>query len=256
MTRARFLGLLGLACAIVTTSAALDNAGLVKMANAGLSEEIIVSAIKGSSNHTFDTSADGLVALKLAKVPDAAIAAVLATTANPPSAPAAAVNLTATQAPSAPAVAANASKETAPAARDYQLKKGIYFVKEGAKPARATNITPSQVKKPFATLNPNYKVKAFFQGAGATQALKAGDVIVIAGWDVQPQIARFKSENGRRLATLNSSGKLLPEEFVNVSWERDANDNWVTEVPNLPSGEYWVFVDEGEPTPATDFVVR
>jgi hypothetical protein len=241
------------------TAFALTNADLVKMANAGLSAEIMVTVIKSSPSNTFDTSADGLIALKAAKVPDSVFVTILtpaggsaALLAIPVSSAPATTPVTSTTTTAVPTTNVPVDAHGA----GYTVKKGIYFVKEGGKPVRATQITPSEIKKPFATFNPNYKIKALFAGAAASQTVKTGDVIVVAGWDVQPQVARFQSENGRRLATLNSSGKLLPGEVVSIPWERDVNDNWIAVVPSLPAGEYWVLVDAGDPTPATDFSIR
>ena len=56
--------------------AAMTNADVIKMASAGLSADVIVSAIHGASSHNFDLSIDSLIALKQAKVPDPAIAAM------------------------------------------------------------------------------------------------------------------------------------------------------------------------------------
>lgn len=60
----------------------LNNESVIKMVNAGLSQDVIVTAVT-SSTGTYDTSADGLVALKSAGVSDKILAAILAKSAAP-----------------------------------------------------------------------------------------------------------------------------------------------------------------------------
>ena len=55
----------------------MDTDGIVQMQNAGLSQEIIVEAIRGASSVHFDTSAQGLMAMKDAGFPDSIILAVV-----------------------------------------------------------------------------------------------------------------------------------------------------------------------------------
>jgi hypothetical protein len=56
--------------------AALTNADVVKMVQAGLSSPVIVSAIQGARRTRFDVSPDGLIGLKKVGVPDAIITAM------------------------------------------------------------------------------------------------------------------------------------------------------------------------------------
>ena len=60
----------------ITASEVLDNAAVVRMVSAGLGADVIVLKIERSQG-AFDTSADGLIALKDAHVPDAVIKAML-----------------------------------------------------------------------------------------------------------------------------------------------------------------------------------
>lgn len=78
-----FLGIAGLLAAQQT----LNNDGVVKMVKAGLSEDVVVTAVT-SSPGTYDTSAEALVALKSAGVGDKVVAAIV-TKASAPAAPAA-----------------------------------------------------------------------------------------------------------------------------------------------------------------------
>jgi hypothetical protein len=72
---------------------AMTNAEVLKLASAGLSADVIVNAIQQASSRSFDLSIDGLIALKKAGVPDAAVAAMqqtksAATNSGAPSGPA------------------------------------------------------------------------------------------------------------------------------------------------------------------------
>ena len=66
-------------------SAGLNNDAVVKMAKAGLSDDLIVSTVT-SSPGTYDTSADGIIALKGAGVSDRVIAALVQKTNTVPAA--------------------------------------------------------------------------------------------------------------------------------------------------------------------------
>jgi len=65
----------------------LNNDAIVKLAKAGLSEDLIVTTISSQAG-TYDTSADGIIALKAAGVSDKVVAAVVAKAAAPAAAPA------------------------------------------------------------------------------------------------------------------------------------------------------------------------
>jgi hypothetical protein len=55
----------------------LDNSAVIKLAKAGLSDDLIVTTINASPGN-YDISADGLIALKAAKVSDKVVAAIVA----------------------------------------------------------------------------------------------------------------------------------------------------------------------------------
>src|SRR5579859_7690358 len=61
---------------LLTAQQILNNEGVIKMVKAGLSEEVIAAAVS-SSPGTYDTSADGLVALKSAGVGDKVVTAIV-----------------------------------------------------------------------------------------------------------------------------------------------------------------------------------
>jgi hypothetical protein len=74
-------------CLSVAAQQALNNDSIVKMTKAGLSDDLIVTTINSSSG-TYDTSADGLIALKSAGVSDKVVAAMVAKASAPAAAPA------------------------------------------------------------------------------------------------------------------------------------------------------------------------
>lgn len=63
--------------AIMAQSSAMANADVVKMVKAGLSEEIVISAIDHAPEVRFDTTATGLTALKSATVSEKIIATMI-----------------------------------------------------------------------------------------------------------------------------------------------------------------------------------
>ena len=75
-------------CSFLIAQQALNNDSVVKMVKAQLSDDVIVATIDASSG-TYDTSPDGLIALKQAGVSDKVIAAIVArgTAASSDSAP-------------------------------------------------------------------------------------------------------------------------------------------------------------------------
>ncbi len=74
-----------LVCAILSAQQAQTNDSIIKMVKAGLSDDLIVTTINGTPGN-FDTSADGLIALKGAGVSDKIVGAMVAKS-NAPAAP-------------------------------------------------------------------------------------------------------------------------------------------------------------------------
>src|ERR1700678_2281088 len=68
---------------ILLSQQALSNDAVVKLEKAGLSDDLIVTTINASPG-TYDTSPDGLIALKAAGVSDKVVAAVVAKAAPAP----------------------------------------------------------------------------------------------------------------------------------------------------------------------------
>jgi hypothetical protein len=96
------------------TTAAMTNEDVIKMSKAGLAEDVIITAIRQALKRNFDLTANGLIELKLGKVPDAIVRAMQALeparTSEPVSPPPPAVT---PPPPAAPAVSAPA-RSTAP----------------------------------------------------------------------------------------------------------------------------------------------
>jgi hypothetical protein len=59
-------------------TAAMTNEDVIKMAKAGLAEDVIITAIRQAPRRNFDLTANGLIDLKLGKVPDAIVRAMQA----------------------------------------------------------------------------------------------------------------------------------------------------------------------------------
>ncbi len=76
-------------CSFLAAQQAMNNDSVIKLVKAGLSDDLIVSTINGSPG-AYDTSTDGIIALKTAGASDKVIAAIIAKTAAPAAAPAAA----------------------------------------------------------------------------------------------------------------------------------------------------------------------
>lgn len=212
----------------------MSNADVIKMAEAGLSADVMLAAVNGATERKFDTSVDGLIALKTAKVPDAVVAAL-----------------------AGPSPAAVASEKAA------SLSRGCYFV-HGGVTSRGDALAQPELRVggkafiPFANLG-NVPIYAWFTGASASRIIERGDQILVVGWDVKPQLVRFLIKDGRRYSTLTKRGMIIEESIVkNCDFARDRNNNWVATLPkDFASGEYWVMVPiQGRETPAFDFSVR
>jgi hypothetical protein len=66
---------------------ALNNDSVIKLVKAGLSDDLIISTINGSAG-AYNTSADGIIALKTAGASDKVVAAIVAKASAPAAAPA------------------------------------------------------------------------------------------------------------------------------------------------------------------------
>ncbi len=73
-------------CSFLAAQQAMNNDAVIKMVKAGLSDDLIVTTINASPG-TYDTSADGIIALKQAGAGDKVIAAMVAKAAAPAAPP-------------------------------------------------------------------------------------------------------------------------------------------------------------------------
>jgi hypothetical protein len=76
MRKTFFATLLLAICPFIAAQQALNNDSVIKLVKAGLSDDLIITTINASPG-TFDTSANGLIALKRAKVSDKVVAAIV-----------------------------------------------------------------------------------------------------------------------------------------------------------------------------------
>jgi|GEM_PF-3917758 len=212
----------------------MSNPDVITMVSAGMSNDVILAAINGSAERKFDTSVDGLVALKNAKVPDVVMAAMISSMAAP----------------------------TAPK-KDAILSQGCYYMHAGTT-SRAEALSAPEIRVggkafiPFANLG-NVPIYAWFNGAAAARTLERGDQIVVVGWDVRPQLVKFSLKDGRRYSTLSKHGQIVEESVVkNCDFARDSDNHWIATLPKeFAAGEYWVMVPiQGRETPAFDFGFR
>ncbi len=75
--RKSFIALVFLAfCSLLTAQQALNNDAVIKLVKAGLSDDLIVSTVNAQAG-IYDTSTDGLIALKTAGVSDKVVAAIV-----------------------------------------------------------------------------------------------------------------------------------------------------------------------------------
>jgi hypothetical protein len=98
------------ACSFLAAQQVMNNDSVIKLVKAGLSDDLIVTTIN-SSPGAYDTSADGIIALKTAGASDKVVAAIIAKAAAP-------------AAPAAPPPPAAAAAPTRPAGID---DVGVYF---------------------------------------------------------------------------------------------------------------------------------
>ena len=77
-----FTGLSFVFCLSVAAQQPLNNDAVIKMVKAGLSDDVIVSTINASPG-AYDTSADGLIALKQAGANDKVIEVIVAKSVAP-----------------------------------------------------------------------------------------------------------------------------------------------------------------------------
>jgi hypothetical protein len=133
-------------CSLLAAQQVMNNDSVIKLVKAGLSDDLIVTTIN-SSPSAYDTSADGIIALKTAGASDKVIAAMIAKAAAP-------------AAPAAPPPPAAAVASTRPAGID---DVGVYFRDRNGAWA---NLEPEIV---------NFKTGGFLKSL-ATDGIVKGDI--------------------------------------------------------------------------------
>lgn len=189
-------------CPLLFAQQPLNNDSVIKLVKAGLSEDLIVSTINGSAG-TYDTSAEGLIALKQASVSDKVVTAIVLK-ASGSSAPASGA---------APATAAPGANPDDPAAAH---EAGIYIYSDSA-PARSkmTMLEPNVYTQGktggvFASAMTygiaKVKMKAVLRGAHANARVS----------DPQPVFYFYFEETGAGLshATGIFGGTSTPNEYT------------------------------------------
>jgi hypothetical protein len=86
MLRRSLAVLLLLFGSLLAAQQSLTNGAIVKMVKAGLSDDLIVTTINSTAG-SYDTSTDGIIALKKAGVSDRVVSAVIQKASSPPSSP-------------------------------------------------------------------------------------------------------------------------------------------------------------------------
>ena len=131
------------------TTAAMTNEDVIKMSKAGLAEDVIITAIRQAPKRNFDLTANGLIELKLGKVPDAIVRAMQALeppkTSEPVSPPPPAV----TPPPAAPAVSAPA-RPSAPMPTPEPAPPPAAVPAPPPPPAAASAAVPTTAQEPGA----------------------------------------------------------------------------------------------------------
>ncbi len=158
-------------CPVIFAQQALNNDAVIKLVKGGFSDDLIVATINGVAG-TYDTSADGLIALKAAGVSEKVVAAIVAKAAAPAS--------TITANPSSPSSGQAAENPDDPAAPH---EAGIYVYNPSA-PAgsKMTMLEPSiytqgKVGGGFASAMSygiaKVKVKAVIRGAHSNERINS-----------------------------------------------------------------------------------
>jgi hypothetical protein len=205
--RKNILAVLFLAiCPLLIAQQALNNDSVIKLVNANLSDDLIVSTINASAGN-YDTSAEGIIALKTAGVSDKIVAAIVAKSSAPVPAPA----VTTPVQPPSPATA-----DPDDPASTHEL--GIYIFNDSA-PAGAKMI---MLKPSFYKTNQSGSVLESMATYGIAK-IKSKDMINGARANVritdsQPTfyfyLGYYSAYASRNSQTPSIEGVLAPAEFV------------------------------------------
>ncbi len=223
------LWLVVLFAAVLLGQATLNNDAIIRMAKAGLSDEIIVSTIK-SQPSSFTTGADALIALKSAGVSDKIIAAMVekAASAGAPAAPAA-----------------------APAAAPLVSEVGVYYKKGEAwadLPPEVVNFKTGGVLKTIGTAGiVKGDVNGHINGAQSNTRLKTPLELLVYTQEgvaiTEYQLLRLRPQKDSREFRTVTGGVMhvsggATRDLISFESKKIAPRTYRIELPNISSGEY------------------
>jgi hypothetical protein len=233
------LFVLALFLVVCTAQVVLTNDAVLKMAKAGLGEEIILSTIKSQTGN-YSTTPDDLIALKGAGVSDKVIAAMIEKASSSASAP-------------APAAAAGNPLAAAPkpAAPGPVNEVGVYYLKNDAwvdLAPEVVNFKTGGVLKTVGTVGiVKGDVNGHVNGDHSKTALKSPVTLLVYVSEgvaiTEYQLLRLRdSKNAREFRTVTGgvmhvSGGAT-RDLVPFESKKTAPRTYEIVLPNLGSGEY------------------
>jgi hypothetical protein len=150
-------------CPLVVSQQALNNDSVIKLVKAGLSDDLIVSTITASAGN-YDSSAEGIIALKTAGASDKVVAAVVSKAAAPVPIP-----TTAPATPPPPPASGNPGAAPASAAITAQAP-----AQPAAPPPTRFHSTDGKIRI-YVTDHPIFESNTIVQGFSASGHTQAGD---------------------------------------------------------------------------------
>jgi hypothetical protein len=210
----------------------MSNQDVIDMVSIGLSDDVVVDKIRGGGETDFDTSVDGLKALKAAKVPDAVIRAMI----NPH-----------------PAPAVSAAPAVAPATNASGIPEdaGVYMVVKGVVKEMEPEVVGWQtggVMKSIATqgLTKGHTNGKIMGPKSAIQAPNPFEFIIKApeGTSVtEYQLLRLDEKGNRREFRAMTGGIIhassgSEKNAVEFQSEKIASRTWRIKLADLKKGEY------------------
>jgi hypothetical protein len=210
-----FVALVFLAiCPLLVAQQSLNNDAVIKLVKAGLSDDLIVATINAQPG-TYDTSTDGLIALKAAGVSDKVVAAIVLKAAAPPPVAATPAPAPAAEAPAAgPAQPAEAGKASGAApisagARVVIAPMGgfeTYFAAAIREKKVPITLTLERASAQFFVVSTNTEWQGFVYGSGGS-----------AVWNRAGGSAAFGS-SGSSTRGLEASIMLIDARTKDVVW--------------------------------------
>jgi curli biogenesis system outer membrane secretion channel CsgG len=157
-----------------TVQQAMNNESVIKLLQAGLSEDIIVTTINSSPGE-YDTSVDGLIALKTAGVGEKALAAIMAKAIGIPTAAPATAATPGAAPVAAAAPAASSDSRPSIAILEIPAAKGAYNGWSGWYRERANEVRASDVLRELFT------TEFLTQGTGRIRVMERAALDAIRG---------------------------------------------------------------------------